>query len=134
MNEADTLGQVFNLPAPLIAQPMRQPGGGGAGATMDDKYFGIPEDRIGLQATGNVADQTAAYYQKLAELRNFAQSMWANYRIDVTKPDYSRPEAVAAAEGFKMELANAQATANRAIESQKMLEASLSRPNTVIPT
>lgn len=134
MNEGQVLGQVFNLPEPYSEQVVRGGGGNGSQPELNDAHFGIPNAQYGLQATGNVAHHTAAYYQKLAGLRTFAQSMWKNYGIDVTKPDFSRPEAVAASEAFKMELGNAEATANQAKNSQEMLTASIARPNTVVPT
>lgn len=134
MNEGQLLGNVFSLPqAPQYAQPARGAGVGGQGSpTMDDKYFGIPNAAEGLQWTGNVAENSRDYYDKLAGLRSLAQSLWLNYGIDVTRPDYSRPESITAAEAFKMELGNVLSMADKAKTSQSMLEKDLANKDKVI--
>jgi len=134
MNEGQLLGNVFSLPqAPQYAQPARGAGVGGQGSpTMDDKYFGIPNAAEGLQWTGNVAENSRDYYDKLAGLRTLAQSLWLNYGIDVTRPDYSRPESITAAEAFKMELGNVLSMADKAKTSQSMLEKDLANKDKVI--
>lgn len=135
MNEGQILGNVFSLPqAPQYDQ--RAVGGAGAGRqtspTMDDAYFGIPNAAEGLQWTGNVAENSRNYYDKLAGLRSLAQGLWLNYGIDVTRPDYSRPESITAAEAFKMELGNVLAMADQAKTSQSMLEKDLADRNKVV--
>lgn len=135
MNEGQILGNVFSLPqAPQYDQ--RAVGGAGAGRqtspTMDDAYFGIPNAAEGLQWTGNVAENSRNYYDKLAGLRSLAQGLWLNYGIDVTRPDYSRPESITAAEAFKMELGNVLAMADQAKVSQKALEVDRQNKDKVI--
>lgn len=119
-NEGQLLGQVFNLPPPIESYQSQRRYAQPDIPQDNPDYFGIPEAQYGLQSTANVADHTAGYYQKLAGLRSFAQGMWQNYGIDVTKPDYSRPEAVAASQAFQMELANAEAQANEAKNAQDL--------------
>lgn len=104
---ADSLGQIFSLPeyqAPGVGRG--GVGRGAAPATMDDKYFGIPEAPSGLQYTDHVAAQSQKLYQDWSDLRNFATSMWSMYGIDVRKPDPTRPESIAANQAFQQALAN----------------------------
>ena len=56
---------------------------------------------------------TMKVYQDYAELRNFAQSMWKNFGIDVTVPDFSNPVSVAAARLFAIKQAQLSDSINR---------------------
>lgn len=121
INRGQVLSEQFLLPS--------QQGTGGAVsrqptsqqmATPDSKYFGVPEAMTGLQVTGDLYEQSKLYYDKLSKLDQFAKGMWLNNRIDVTRPDYSRPEAVAAAQAFQQELANTQALGNELQQGAKI--------------
>lgn len=131
MNEGQLLGNVFSLPD--------YPQGGGAGnvgqmpqQSAPDFSKIIPDVQYGLQSTANVADYTHKYYDELAAARQFANTMWHNYRIDVTKPNINNRADVAAANTFSQMLANTQAVANQMKNSQEELKAAKARPNTVI--
>lgn len=114
INRGQVLSEQFLLPDQQgTGGAMRsQPSGGQQLTNPDSKYFGVPEAMTGLQVTGDLYEQSKLYYDKLSKLDQFAKGMWLNNRIDVTRPDYSRPEAVAAAQAFQQELANVQALGN----------------------
>jgi hypothetical protein len=53
------------------------------------------------QVGGNVLD----YYEKWGKLRSYAQAAWHNFGIDVTKPDFGRPESIEMNNAFMKGLA-----------------------------
>lgn len=121
---ADSLGQVFNLPNPT--QQMRGVGSGrgagrGSSVEMNDEYFGLNKGPEGLQYTDQVDQQSRQVFQRWNDLRNFAQSMWSMYGIDVTRPD-GRPESVAVNQAFNQERANIQYEIDKLKESGEMAQ------------
>lgn len=122
INRGNILGQVFNLPPPTETQfgDGQAPSSRGAAApTMNDQYFGIPDTPKGLQYTDQVDKQSQQVFKRWSDLRNFAQSLWSLYNIDVTKPDPSRPESIAANQAFHQERANIQYEIDKLQESGK---------------
>jgi len=51
---------------------------------------------------------TTGYFEKFGQLQSFAQGMWHNFAIDVTKPDFSNPDAVKAHTLYRKALADLQ--------------------------
>ena len=88
---------------------------------MDSKYFGIPDAAEGLQWTDNTAELANRYYKRLASLDQFAKAMWLNNKVDVTKPDYSNPQSIAASQAYQQELGNIMAIANELMTSRLKL-------------
>lgn len=119
----DSLSQVFNLPNPTqraMSGGAGRGGNRGSGSdTMNDDYFGVGKIPEGLQYTDQVDQQSRLVFQRWNDLRNFAQSMWSMYQIDVTRPD-GRPESVAANQAFNQERANIQYEIDKLKESGKM--------------
>jgi hypothetical protein len=111
---------------PQQQQVIQRGGGGGAGQGFKspipgEDYFGIPGAPEGLQYTGQLAKSSADLFKKRQDLINYAKTQWTKNKIDVTNPDPSRPEAVIAAEVYKMEIANFLAQADKAKEGQKIM-------------
>ena len=133
INRADILSRTFEIPQPE-APTVARGGAGGAGAApkYDSDYFGVPKAAEGLQWTDNVSELSNRYYQKLSALDQYAKSMWLNNKIDVTKPDYSNPQGVLAAQAYQQELANIMSLADELKTSQKDLTAARAKDNYVI--
>lgn len=120
---ADSLSQVFKLPDQKEDRYSKKSTGGrgssGRTPEMGDDYFGVGKIPEGLQYTDQVDQQSRLVFQRWNDLRNFAQSMWSMYQIDVTRPD-GRPESVAANQAFNQERANIQYEIDKLKESGKM--------------
>lgn len=71
---------------------------GGPGPTTPN----LPED------IANIEGVTSEIMDQWGEAKNFADMMWHNYRIDVTKPDARNPLAVQAAQAFSKQMAALQ--------------------------
>ena len=84
---------------------------GGAGPAMQD----IPED---MQLIDGVTDKIRDQWMKL---NNFAQTMWANYKIDVTKPDARNPLAIRANQQYQKALAGLGYAGDVLKQSNKLL-------------
>jgi hypothetical protein len=114
-------------------QQVSQRGSGSAGGQgfkspiPGEDYFGIPAAPDGLQYTGQLAKSSADLYKKRQDLINYAKNLWTKDKIDVTNPDPSRPEAVMAAEVYKMEIANFLAQADKAKQGQMIYKDLLQR-------
>lgn len=132
INRADILSRTFEIPQPEAPAVARGGTGGGSAPKYDSDYFGIPEPAEGLQWTDNVSELSNRYYQKLSALDQFAKSMWLNNKIDVTRPDYSNPQGVLAAQAYQQELANIMSLADELKTSQKDLTAARAKDNFVM--
>lgn len=84
---------------------------GGAGPSMMD----LPED---MQMIDGVTDRI---YEDVAQVNNFANTMWANYRIDVTKPDLRNPLAMRANQQYLKMLSGLKYASNALQQSNKVL-------------
>lgn len=87
---ADALANTFLIPDRSGLLPQAQRGiaarsGVGSGTPQ------IPKAVEGLQY---VEGTTRDYYDKWANLKNFVNSAWTNFGIDVTKPDFANPEGL----------------------------------------
>lgn len=70
-----------------------------------------------------VEGMTKELYDQWASLKSFADTMWHNYRVDVTKPDTRNPVAMQAHLAFQKALASIQYTANALKNQQKLIQA-----------
>ena len=70
-----------------------------------------------------VKGQTKEYYDKWAQLNNFAQKMWLQYGIDVTKPDPRNPASYQAFEMYNKAAADLRFQLDTLQNSQKLNEA-----------
>src|SRR5690606_23604748 len=125
--------ELFNTALlPKQQLPPRSTRGGGQGGGFKspipgEDYFGIPKSPEGLQYTGDLAKASSDLFKKRQDLVNFAKTQWTKNKIDVTNPDPSRPEAVMAAEVFKMETGNYLSQVDRAKTGQELYKQMLPR-------
>lgn len=79
----------------------------------------FPEIGEGLY---NLEGVTEEYFQKYNDLRSYAQSMWRDYGIDVTSPNYDSPEAMRASLTFQKAIADLQYTADNLKNEQELFK------------
>jgi hypothetical protein len=116
---------------PQQQQVTSRGGGGGQSGFKSpipgEDYFGIPDSPEGLQYTGHLAKSSSDLFKKRQDLVNYAKTLWTRDKIDVTNPDPSRPEAVMAAEIYKMEIGNFLAQVDKAKQGAKIYNDLLQR-------
>lgn len=78
-----------------------------------------PEPPKDLQYVKGVTDEV---YQKWAALKSFAQTMWNNYRIDVSRPDLRDENSVQAHQAYKKALADVMYSVDLLKNSQRQFE------------
>jgi hypothetical protein len=78
----------------------------------------LPEPAEGLQYVEGV---TRDYYTKWADLKSFVNSAWSNFGIDVTKPDFSKPESIQMHEIYNKAVADLMFQGDQLKTSQKEL-------------
>lgn len=76
---------------------------------------GLPED---MQIISGV---TQDVQKQWSDIENFANAMWANYRIDVTRPDVRNPLAVKAHDLYQQSIASLQYSGDVLKQSNKTL-------------
>jgi len=74
------------------------------------------------RSSPDIAKQTAQYYQNWNELRSFAKTMWAKYKIDVQTPDPSNPDSIWANQAYNQKLGLLLDGVDNARNSQKEWE------------
>jgi len=74
------------------------------------------------RSSPDIAKQTAQYYQDWNELRSFAKTMWAKYKIDVQTPDPSNPDSIWANQAYNQKLGLLLDGVDNAKNSQKAWE------------
>lgn len=111
---ATALSQIFNMPVSKVTGTGR--GRQQAQQEAQGSVLGAPP--TGLQNVDNV---TRDFYQKWADLENFASEMKIKYGIDVTKPDFSSQEAMEAHEMFQKGAADLHYQTNKLTQAQKDL-------------
>ncbi len=83
-----------------------------------------------------VEDATTSYFEKFGQLQSFAQGLWHNSGIDVTKPDFSDPDAIKAHTLYRKALADLQFQGvdlqNKQKAFQQAAGQSFSDPNVVV--
>lgn len=112
---ATALSQTFNMPVSQVT--------GGAGQGRYGQEREAQGSVLGAPPTGlqNVDNVTRDFYQKWADLENFAADMKMRFGIDVTKPDFSSQEAMEAHEMFQKGAADLHYQTNKLKQAQEDL-------------
>ncbi|KKN46960.1 hypothetical protein LCGC14_0667840 [marine sediment metagenome] len=76
----------------------------------------------GTDALEHVTGLTDEYYRNWGDVEAFATNLWENFGIDVTKPDFRKPEAMEAHKAYTKAIANLRIQKNRLSGGQKALE------------
>lgn len=74
-------------------------------------------------------DVTKNVYDNFYQLKSFVSSMWKNYGIDVTNPDFTNEFSMKANQLYQESVANMKFTMDRLQNSQKMLSADAAKGN-----
>jgi hypothetical protein len=91
-------------------------GGSGGGGSVKGPDLSLLDPQENLRYTSGKVE---GYYQSLANLRGFAQSMWNTFGIDVTAPDLTNPASIKAHMLYQKGLAHSQMMGNYLSESRK---------------
>ena len=78
----------------------------------------VPQMPDGMQQISGVTEHIMNQWNAVGD---FAKTMWANYRIDVTRPDMSNPLAVKAHDLFQQHIASLQYAGDKLKQSNKLL-------------
>lgn len=112
-------GLTYTFPARQIGE--QQPVAGGQ-APMQAQQGGSPFD-IPLAEDGvpTIENYTRNYYDSYGRLKDFTETMWKDYGVDVTKPDFSQPGGGLLHEAFQKMDADLRIAANDLAESKTIL-------------
>jgi hypothetical protein len=112
-------GLTYTFPARQIGE--QQPVAGGQ-APMQAQQGGSPFD-IPLVEDGvpTIENYTRNYYDSYGRLKDFTETMWKDYGVDVTKPDFSQPGGGLLHEAFQKMDADLRIAANDLSESKNIL-------------
>src|SRR5690606_7357063 len=90
----------------------------------------VPDAPSELEFVDGVTEDA---YKKWGDLKSFAQTMWHNYRIDVSRPDMRDPVSVRANQAYKKGLADVQYTLDMLKQGRKtqMLDEAAAREGRV---
>ena len=111
-----------------FAFPFPQEQGGVAGGQQ--QIAGGQAPQMGMEAPNSlqfVREKTKGVYDKYYKLKNFTSSMWKNYKIDVTNPDFSDELSMKANQIYQESIADLKFTADDLQNSQRMLERDASK-------
>lgn len=122
MARGQALANTYLLPQDQVQLPGRNPVGRPPNPPNLDAA--IPTPAEGLQF---VEGATRDYYDKWANLKSFVHTMNSSFGIDVTKPDFSDPAAMAANELYTKAVADIMFQGDQLKNSQKMLNDLLQR-------
>jgi len=91
-------------------------------AQMAPQQGGSPFD-IPLAESGvpTIENYTRNYYDSYSKLKDFTETMWKDYGVDVTKPDFSQPGGGLLHEAFQKMDADLRIAANDLAESKTIL-------------
>lgn len=119
MSYGQDIARTYNIPA-IGGSGLGQGVGGNANSTST----GGPEIDFELAEGINHLDQGAQeYYRKFEELKGYVHGMWNRYRIDVTKPDFSRGEdGIRAHTLYQKAVADVMHQGQQLTNDQKQLE------------
>lgn len=113
---AQALANTFLLPqrAPVQAPQITSTGS----VPAPPSQSAVPDPIEGLQYVENT---TKDYYDKWANLKSFVNSAWTNFGIDVTKPDFTRPESIKMNEIYNKAVADIRFQGDQLKTSQQEL-------------
>ena len=113
-------GLTYRIPQ---RQPIGQQQAIAAGqAPMQAQQGGSPFD-VPLVEDGvpTIENYTRNYYDSYSKLKDFTETMWKDYGVDVTKPDFSQPGGGLLHEAFQKMDADLRIAANDLAESKTIL-------------
>ena len=111
MGLGQSLGYTYRLPQ-NINQGLQQP-------EIAQQGPSVAAPPSGMQY---VEDITREYYTKWGEVQSFATNMWENFGIDVTRPDFRKPEAMEAHEIYNKAIADLRYQGDELKQGQMFLE------------
>lgn len=110
-------GLTYNLPKRQFAQPQEQPVVQQAG-----RQAGSPFDIPMGEDLAYVENLTNNYYNAYGRLKDFTETMWKDYGVDVTKPDFSQAGGGLMHDAFLKMDADLRIAANDLAQEKKIRE------------